>query len=461
MKTISKKLFFILLIGLSVVSCKKFVDIPPSPQLIATGAIFSDDNTAIAAADGMYASMRTGSPSFENGAISIYCGLSADEIVNTSSSSAYGPFFKNAIPANNTTILATFWAGPYNTIYRANAILEGLNKATALSDSVKKQLTGEMKVVRALTYYYLTNLYGDVPLVTSSDYKQNATVARTASAKIYQQMVADLTDAESLLNNNYASMGKARPNKQTATALLAKVYLSAKDWTNAEAQASQVINSGLYNLVTDLNSVFSEDSNETIWEIASPGEAGNTAEGTMFIPSSSKVKPTFTMSPYLLNAFEPGDLRAANWLNSNTVSGATYYYPYKYKNRTTASVTEYDIVLRLAEQYLIRAEARAQQSSSKIPDAINDLNMIRSRAGLAPLPNTISQSQCLAAVAQERRVELFAEWGQRWFDLKRTGTIDGILGQEKTGWQPYDAYYPIPYKQIIANPALTQNPGYN
>ncbi|MDB5024945.1 MAG: RagB/SusD domain protein [Mucilaginibacter sp.] len=461
MKHINKNLFYILLIVLGAVSCKKFVDIPPSPQLIATSAIFSDDNTATSAVDGVYASMRAGSPAFENGAISIYCGLSADEIVNTSSSSAYGPFFMNAIPTNNTTLLATFWAGPYNTIYRANAILEGLNKTTALSDSVKKQLTGEMKVVRALTYFYLTNLYGDVPLITSSDYKQNATLPRTASVKIYQQMVADLTDAESLLNNNYPSTGKARPNRQTAAALLARVYLYGKDWVNAEAQASQVINSGLYNLVPDLNSVFTEDSNETIWEIASPGEARNSAEGSVFIPSSSKVKPTFTVSSYLLNAFEAGDLRAANWLNSTTVSGTTYYYPYKYQNRALSPVTEYDIVLRLAEQYLIRAEASAQQSPNKVPDAVSDLNAIRSRAGLAPLSNAISQAQCMAAVAQERRVELFAEWGQRWLDLKRTGTIDAVLSQEKTGWQPYGALYPIPFKQIIANPALTQNPGYN
>jgi hypothetical protein len=409
----------------------------------------------------VYASMRAGTSSFENGAISIYCGLSADEIVNTSSSSTYDPFFKNVIPSNSTTILATFWAGPYNTIYRANAILEGLNKTTALSDSVKKQLTGEMKVVRALTYFYLTGLYGDVPLITSSDYKQNVTVPRTASSKIYQQMVTDLIDAEALLSNDYQGMGKARPNKQTAAALLARVYLSGKDWVNAEAQASQVINSGLYNIVTELNSVFTENSNETIWEIASPGEASNSAEGSVFIPSSSKVKPTFEISPYLLNTFEPGDLRAANWLNSNTVSGVTYYYPYKYQNRALSPVTEYDVVLRLAEQYLIRAEAIAQQSPNRIPDAINDLNIIRTRAGLAPSSTTISQAQCLAAVAQERRVELFTEWGQRWLDLKRTGNIDAVLGQEKTGWQSYSALYPIPFKQIIANPALTQNPGYN
>lgn len=255
-------LVFILLAALGMVSCKKFVDIPPSPQLIATSAIFSDDNTAIAAADGVYASIRTASPAFENGALSIYCGLSADEIATTSSSSTYGAFFKNVIPANNTTLLGVFWAGPYNTIYRANAILEGLNNAAALSDSVKKQLTGEMKVVRALTYFYLTNLYGDIPLITTSDYKQNATIPRTSSTKVYQQMVADLSEAESLLNNNYPSPGKSRPNKQTAAALLARVYLYQKDWANAQAQASQVINSGLYNLVTDLSSVFAGTGSE-------------------------------------------------------------------------------------------------------------------------------------------------------------------------------------------------------
>jgi len=445
---------------LCATACNKFVSIQPSPQLITTASLFENDNTALSAVDGVYTSMRAGSPSFENGAISIYAGLSADDIYNTTSSATYDPFSKNLLTSNNNTV-NTLWLTPYNTIYRANVIIEGLAKSKALSDSVKRQLTGEMKVVRAITYFYLTNLYGNVPLVTTSDYKQNATIPRTAAATVYQQIVTDLTDAEALLTDNYPSAGKARPNRQTAAAILARVYLYQKDWVNAALQASQVINSNLYSLVPDLNSVFLVDGNETIWEIASPSEARNSAEGASFIPSSTTVKPTFSITPVLLNAFEAGDLRKVNWIDSNIIGGITYYYPFKYKNRSNTAVTEYDVVVRLAEQYLIRAEAEANGGGNGIVGAINDLNIVRSRAGLSNYAGLNDQLSVLTAIFHERQVEFFAEWGNRWFDLKRSGMIDTVLGAEKAGWQPYDALYPIPYNQILYNPFLVQNIGYN
>ncbi|MDB5199219.1 MAG: RagB/SusD domain protein [Chitinophagaceae bacterium] len=461
MKNTIRNIGYIICTITGLTSCKKFVEIAPSSQFIVTSAIFSNDYTALSAVEGVYTSMRSGTVSFANGAISIYTGLSSDEIYNTSSSSTYDPFFKNSIPSNNSAVSSIFWASPYNTIYRTNSILEGLNTSMALSDSVKKQLTGEMKVIRALTYFYLTNLYGDIPLIISSDYKLSSTEPRTASSKIYLQIITDLTDAQSLLSNNYPSSGRARPNKQTATALLARVYLYQKDWSNAFIQASQVINSNLYSLATDLNSVFIENSNETIWEIASPSESRNTAEGTLFIPSSATVKPPFTINPYLLNAFETGDKRKTNWLKSNTVSGTTYYYPYKFKNRATSPVTEYDVVFRLAEQYLIRAEAQANGAGNGLSGAINDLNFIRKRAGLVNYSGLSDITSILNAVTHERQVELFTEWGNRWFDLKRSGIIDSVIGTEKTGWQSYKALYPIPYSQLNINPFLTQNTGYN
>jgi hypothetical protein len=450
-------LFFIINMGLS--SCKKFVDIPVSPQLITTDAIFKDNNTAIAAVNGVYTSMRAASPSFENGAISIYPCLSADELVTTSASSTYDPFFKNGIPANNNTILSTFWTTPYNTIYRTNIILEGLTKATGLTDSVKSQLTGEMEVVRAFTYLNLVNLFGDVPLITTSAYSQNAMSPRTPSDKIFQQIVVDLTAAQQSLGTGFSGSGKSRPGKLTATALLARVYLYQKDWAKAEAEASAVINSQSYHLAPDLNQVFEIGSDETIWEIASPGETKNTSEGAIFIPSSSTVLPTFAVASSLMNVFENGDMRKSFWLDSVVQNGVAYYYPYKYKNRVNSPVTEDEVVLRLAEQYLIRAEADSYLS--QLSAGINDLNVIRSRAGLTPLSANLNQLQLLSAVAQERRIEFFTEWGFRWFDLKRTGVIDQVLGMEKPGWQGYEQLYPIPYQQIQTNPALTQNAGYN
>src|SRR5690606_28078371 len=120
----------------------------------------------------------------------------------------------------------------------------------------------------------------------------------------------------------------------------------------------------------------------------------------------------------------------ANWIGNVTSQSETYYFPYKYKISSGQDPwNEYPMVLRLAEQYLIRAEARAHQN--KLPEAIADLDAIRERAGLLSIANIkpgIGQAELLDAILQERRVELFAEWGHRWFDLKRTAQADAILG---------------------------------
>jgi len=440
-------------------ACKKFVAIPASPQLITTAGVFSNDQTAISAVDGVYTAIRAGTPSFENGSVSILTSLSADDIYNTASNPNYDPYFNNAIPSNNGNI-ANLWGNAYNIIYRTNAIIDGLQASAALSDSIKTQLTGEMKVVRAMSYFYLVNLFGDVPLITTPDYQVSSQIGRTPLVRVYQQMVTDLTAAQSLLTSSYPSPNKARPNKQTATALLARVHLYQGDWTGAEASASSVIGSGVYQMVADLNQVFLKNSNEIIWEMASPSETKPAVEAAIFIPASATSRPAFSATSYLMNAFEPGDQRTANWLKAVTISKIKYYYPYKYKNRATTNITEYEVVLRLAEQYLIRAEAEAHGAGQGINGAINDLNMIRARAGLQAYNGQPRQDAVIQAIFNERQVELFTEWGNRWFDLRRVGTINAVLGAEKPGWKIADALYPIPYNQLLYNPKLTQNDSY-
>jgi len=168
------------------------------------------------------------------------------------------------------------------------------------------------------------------------------------------------------------------------------------------------------------------------------------------------------LSSNLLNSFETGDNRRTNWVGSVTVAGTTYYYPYKYKaNGLNAQVSEYAMMLRLGEQYLIRAEARAQQGN--ISGSATDLNTIRTRAGLA---NTAANSQpaLLAAITHERQVELFTELGQRWLDLKRNGNVDAIMSVAcplKGGtWNTNQQLYPLPLGDLQKDANLTQNPGY-
>jgi hypothetical protein len=188
-------------------------------------------------------------------------------------------------------------------------------------------------------------------------------------------------------------------------------------------------------------------------------------EGLLFVPYDNTSPALFYLSPQLLSSFEENDQRKASWIDSTDFSGNKYYYPHKYKvgpaqQAPNVAATEYYNVLRLGEQYLIRAEARAK-TNLNLTGAIDDINAIRGRAGLLPLPQTLDQDEVLAAVAQERRIEFFAEWGHRWLDLKRTGKADVVLKPIKSQWQSFQQLYPIPVTEIRLDPNLTQNPGYH
>jgi hypothetical protein len=452
---LNTKFCVLLLILLSMVSgCKKFIEIPGSKQQIGAPAVFADSADATSAVLGIYISMIDGSAISTpfNGEITVYTGLSSDELYTTNTSSSDVQFYQNALNSNSNSQL--LWNGAYTVIYQANACIEGLTSSTGL---------GECKLVRAMNYFHLVNLFGAVPLVVTTDYKSSGSLPQTAVASVYAQIIADLSDAEGLMSADYITSGKARPNKYAATALLAKVYLYLQQWANAETKASQVINSGIYSLNGNLNDVFLAGSDEAIWQLQPTDPGYETPEGTTFIPYSSSTAPMYVISNFLLNAFESGDLRKRNWLNSVTVSGMTYYYPFKYKlgNDYNSSPLENYMLSRLGEQYLIRAEARAQQNNPS--DAISDLNVIRNRAGLPNVTNN-NQTAVLNAIMHERQVELFCELGNRWYDLKRTGTANTVMpaictvkgGVWSTNWQ----LYPVPYSELQRNPFLVQNTGY-
>jgi hypothetical protein len=262
-----------------------------------------------------------------------------------------------------------------------------------------------------------------------------------------------------------------------ATALLAKTYLYTKDWPNAEIQADSVIaNSAVYHLPSP-DMTFLLNSPEIIWGLQPTGSSlypYDVKDAVIYtMPNGTVPGPgvyTTTLSDSLKNAFEAGDLRYAIWVGKDTVpaNGSTpqaiYYYPYKYKVKGTITTAQESLVLfRLAEQYLIRAEARAQQN--ELPGATGDLNAVRTRAGLAPTA-AVSQTDVLNAILQERRVELFCEQGNRFFDLRRTGILDALMTRivpwkGGVSWTSNQAWWPIPVTDIQNDPNLTQTPGYN
>lgn len=300
------------------------------------------------------------------------------------------------------------------------------------------------------------NLFGAVPLVTTTDFTISASLARSEPATVYRQIVNDLQSAEQLLPVEYnTTSGRTRPNRSAAAALLARVYLYLGAWAQADSAASAVIGNPLYQLEPDPDSVFLPGSREAIWQLQPAYADMATAEGAAFIPADPGLPPPYTLTPTLLNSFEAGDLRLTHW---TATSADGKVYPYKYKQAAyDSSYPEYNVVLRLAETYLIRAEARAEQGNAT--GGTEDLNLVRYRSGLyAITPGSVND--LLTAIWHERQVELAAEWGHRWLDLKRTGRADPVLGTEKTGWKPAAALYPIPAVELTKNPHLVQNEGY-
>jgi hypothetical protein len=439
-------------------SCKKFVEIPPSPTQIMNYKVFENDGTATRAVIGIYIQMIGSNNLFTSGNATLYPSLSADEL-SYYSNDWRQEFIKNEITTNNHDLIsAGFWSAAYKYIYASNACIEGLEKSQSLTPSVKRSLTGEAKFIRAYCYFYLVNLFGDVPLITTTNYEVNSVMPRTAKSLVYDQIVVDLRDAQILLDQPYPTSERVRPNKWTATALLARTYLYMEEWANAAEQASMIIVSGIYSLTPNLDNVFLKSSNETIFQLQPASGTINTWEGNVILPATNTAMPTYLLTDTLLNSFETGDIRKASWIKSRSFNGQTYYYPFKYKVHTSSALTEYYVYLRLAEQYLIRAEAKSQLND--IVGAQADLNTIRNRAGLA---NTTAndKTSLLLAIEHERQVELFAEWGHRWFDLKRTNRVNAILSALKPStWQGTDALWPIPITQMNLNASLTQNPGY-
>jgi hypothetical protein len=357
-------------------------------------------------------------------------------------------------------------------VFYSNSAIEGLTLSNNLSAPVKNQLLGEAKFLRALSYFYLANLYGDLPLVLSTDYKESVATVRQPKADIYKQIVSDLKDAYGLLSENYldASLLKTtaervRPTKYAAAALLSRVYLYLGDWINAEAEASIVINNASTFGLLPLNSVFLKNSKEAIWQLQPTYNGWNTEDAKIFVLNAafSNTKPVY-LNQNLLTAFENNDARRLSWIKDTIMSLQTYSYPFKYKLASfNDPVNEYLMVLRLGEQYLIRAEARAQQNN--VSGAQSDLNAIRNRAGLS---NTTANDKpsLLIAILHERQIELFSEWGHRWLDLQRTSNVDAVMSivtplKGGASWSSYQKLYPVPVVDIQRDPNLTQNPGYN
>lgn len=449
--------------GLGLSSCKKFVDIGKPNGTVPEEAVFSTDATATAAVSSLYNVFN-----WQNYLLytTVLTGTAADDLVYFTSGNLL-EFQNNNIQTNNGYIQNNTWFNAFQEIRNANIAIEGMTKSQTLTPAIKNQLLGEAKFWRAYTFMGLVNMYGGVPLTLSAEPTKNSLLPRSSADQVWGQIMADLKDAKTLLSPTYPSTERARVNQYAVSALLARAYLYRKDWANAELEATAVIGSNVYSMPAP-SANFIKTSNETILQIYTL--TGFTNYGANFVPASpTSGNPNWYLRPGFITSFEAGDARKTNWTAPIGTGPNPDYYPNKYKLRTATAGNEYSIVLRLAEQYLIRAEARAEQNNlTGANGAEADLNVVRNRASLLPT-TALSKANMLLAIEQERKVELFAEYGHRWFDLKRRPSLtdpaktraDDILAPLKgTNWQSTDILFPIHQDEIIKNPSLTQNPGY-
>jgi hypothetical protein len=431
-------------------SCDDFLEIKPKDSLSTTDDVIVSKASAESALRGLYSGL--GDAGYYGTSFQSIGYLSGDNIQWTGSQSQVQEFINHKVNADNATISAA-WNAIYRTVNRANnliAALPGIVDAT-LTDAQRNQYLGEAYFVRALAYFDLARTWGGVPLVTSPTTiaGENANVPKSTVEEVYAHVKADLELAESLLPE---TTDRYRPTRRTAWALKARYYLYQHDYVQAETYASKVIGVANYKLVKPFNAFFASNArgtDESVFEIFYNGTTEVNNHRNQWQPQTNGGTRQWAPNDALvtlLNNTAIGGTRSTLVAkdNQNRWYGNLYY-------RTPASDPSY--VIRIAELYLIRAEARAQQD--KLEDALADLNAVRSRADVAP-SDAETQEDILLEIENERRVE-FALEPHRWFDLVRTGRADEVLNVTET----FRLVLPIPADQILVDgDVVKQNEGY-
>ena len=446
-------LFFILTLGL-LTSCQDVLE-PKSYDLQV------DEITLTRAADvplvrvGLYSAFRALTSS-----IVVAGDFTADHIKHNGTFTQYQEFGTKQITSTNANI-ETFWAAMYRTIYVANFILEKLPAVTGVTDDNRKQLTAEARFLRGLANFYGVYTYGDIPLATTTDQATNRTIPRTAKATVLTAILADYTAALADLAED-SSTGAAYLSKQVVRAALARFYLYQKNWAQAESYATQLINSGKFTLVPDYNTIVAVNfTAESIFEVGytQNDESNDIVNLNSLFVSRREVIPSDQLV-ITLNAAQSGTRANTIKFDVSQQQGNDNGWTIQ-KYGTAVAGNANIVVFRLAEMYLIRAEARAQQANlSATSGAVADLNVLRARAK-ASVAAVASQADILLAVERERQYELAFE-GHRWYDLVRTGRAQAVMSAFSPNWNSRYEVWPIPQSETLRNPALqgAQNPGY-
>lgn len=441
-------------------ACTGVLDVPPTSS-ISSGTAISDASGARAALAGAYSGLQqTGLYGHE---IVDWTEVLSDNLQHSGTFDDYADADNHLLRSDNIAV-ETVWDDTYDDINRVNEIIDKVPKVTDLESGEKDEILGEAYFLRALDYHNLVRLWGGgtqgvplrlTPVASAAEANQ---VARSTLAETYTQILADLSQAKQLITADESQTRQA--SLGAAYALESRVRLYMQDWAGAEAAAAQV-ESMDYSLAPNFSDLFDATGNNTPEDIFrvtfTPTESQ--AVGFYYLPKAlgGRYEESPTTGPSgIIAAFDPasgGSISAYNptdergkWSISRS---GTRTYAAKFRN---PSGDEDLHVIRLGEVILIRAEALAHLN--RLPEAVDEYNRLRVRAGLAPDPTVgLTQAGVLAAIARERRLELAFE-GDRWPDMVRTGEAIAL------GVDPIQTLLPIPQSEIDVAPNMTQNPGY-
>lgn len=433
-------------LSLLLASCGNFLEVEPRASISDQQTII-DKASSETAIRGAYDAFR-GYYSVNFQSIGY---LSGDNIQWTGSQSQVQEFINHNVNAENSTI-ASVWSGIYTTLNRINHVIDKVPavKDPLLTDALRNQIIGEAHFLRALAYFDLARTWGGVPIITkpTSTPDDNRGIARASQEEVYAQVIADLEKAETLLP---ATTDRYRATRKTVWALKARYYLYQKNHAKAEEFADKVIaDAASYKLLKPFNAFFANDARgteESVFELFYSINEINSHRGQWQPQQNGGTRQWAPNDAFVALVNDPAIGGTRSTLvakdNQNRWYGNLYY-------RSPATDPTY--VIRIAELYLIRAEARAQLD--KATEALADLNAVRDRAGLANSVAT-TKPDILLAIENERKIE-FALEPHRWFDLVRTGRAEAVLKVT----DPNKLLLPIPAEQLLADKALKQNPGY-
>lgn len=503
-KLFFKQLFLLIAVGLLFTQCKKgMLDVDPTIPISTLNDYYQNEAEMVKAVNATYTPLSA----IYNGSAWHIGDIMSDD--GDLGGGGGGDGTETAELDNFTVttfnpVLKLMWAQCYFGILRANLVVEKSPTVPVMSDAVRNRSLGEGKFLRALYYYHLVRVFGDVPLYTNViDVEQAANITKSPKEAVYAQIIDDLKAADTLLPNTFTGENKGRASAGAAKGLLAAVYLTLKDKPNAALYAKQVIdNKSLYgyDLWSDYADNFkleNENGKESMFEVQYRSGGGQWSDygaghklNCFFAPRFQDIVqsrgygwnvPTKNFADSYENSGTDystiTDKRRQRtlWIPSDTYD--TYTHPEQLVGSPLGlNVKKYFVpientlgdnggwtcalnvpIMRYSEVLLIYAEAAGIAEGKSYAD------LVRNRAGLAPLSSSLSESQYLEAIYNERRHE-FAFEMHRWYDLLRHPNtnyfIDVMRAAGKTNIQEKHRYMPIPQEEIDKNSNLTQNTGY-